>query len=59
MLHIISLAHVAVVHVRGLLVSSPNARIRLAGDLRGSLDEISLLEEELRIKDARMAVIDA
>ena len=36
-----------------------NARTRLAGDLQGSLDEISLLEEELRIKDARMATIDA
>ena len=58
-LHLISLAHVAVVHARGLLVSGPNARTRRAGDLQGSLDEISLLEEELRIKDARMAVIDA
>ncbi len=36
-----------------------NARTRLAGYLQGSLDEISLLEEELRIKDARMAMIGA
>ena len=49
-LHIISLAHVAVVHARGVLVNSPNARTRRAGDLEGSLDEISLLEEELRVK---------
>ena len=58
-LHVISLAHVAIVHTRGLLVNSAYARTRLAGDLRGSLDEISILEEELRIKDARMATIDA
>ena len=58
-LHIISLAHVAVVHTRCLFVNSPNARTSLAGDLRGSLDEIALLEEELRIKDARMAMIHA
>ncbi len=58
-LHIISLAHVAVVHARGLLASSPNARTRRAGDLQGLLDEMSHLEEELRIKDARMAMIDA
>ena len=40
-------------------MSSPNARTRRAGDLQGSLDEISFLEEELRIKDTRMAMIDA
>ena len=58
-LPVISLAHLAIVHARSLVVTSPNARTRLAGDLQGSLDEISLLEEELRIKDARMAMIDA
>ena len=58
-LHVISLAHLAIVHARGFIVNSRNARTRLAGDLQGSLDEISLLNEELRIKDARMAMIDA
>ncbi len=58
-LHIISLAHVAMIHTRALVVNSSSARTRLAGDLQSSLDEISLLEEELRIKDARMAMIDA
>ncbi len=58
-LHIISLTHLVIVHTGGLLVNSPDARTRRAGDLQGSLDEISLLEEELRIKDARMAMIDA
>lgn len=58
-LHVISLAHVAIVHARSFVINSPSARTRLAGDLQGSLDEISLLEEELRIKDARMAMIGA
>jgi len=58
-LHIVSLAHVAMIHARGLVVHSSDSRTRRAGDLQGSLDEISLLEEELRIKDARMAMIDA
>ncbi len=57
-LHFIALAHVAIVHARGLTVNSPDARTRWAGDLQGSLDEISLLEEELRVKDGRMAMID-
>ena len=57
-LHVISLAHLAIVHARSIVVNSPNARTRLAGDLQGSLDAVSLLEEELRIKDARMAMID-
>ncbi len=57
-LHVIALAHVAIVHARGLAVNSPDPRTRRAGDLQGSLDEISLLEEELRIKDCRMAMID-
>ncbi len=58
-IHVISLANVAIIHTRGILLNSGNARTRLAGDLQGSLDEISILEEELRIKDARMATIDA
>ncbi len=57
-LHVIALAHVAIVHSRSIVVNSPNARMRLAGDLQGAFDEISLLEEELRIKDARMTMID-
>jgi len=57
-LHVISLACVAIVHARSIMANSPNARSRLASDLHGSLAEISLLEEELRIKDARMAMID-
>ena len=58
-LHVISLAHAAIVHARGILVSSPEARTRRLSDLDGLAEEISLLEEELRIKDARLALIDA
>ncbi len=35
-IHVISLAHVAIIHTRGLLLNSGNARTRLAGDLQGS-----------------------
>ncbi len=58
-LHVIALAHMAIVHARCLAVNSPDVGTRRAGDLQGSLDEISLLEEELQIKDCRMAMIDA
>ena len=58
LLHVISLARVAIVHARSIMTNSPNVRGRLASDLEGSLEEISLLEEELRIKDARMVMID-
>ncbi len=52
--HVIALARVAIVHARRLVLDSPNARTRLDGDLQRAMDELSLLEEELRIKDARM-----
>ena len=55
-LHVISLAHLAIVHAQSFVVNSPNARMRLAGDLQGSLDEITLLEEEpVRLHDGRQA----
>jgi len=57
-LHVISLAHVAIVHARSIVVNGGDARMRLRGDLQGALDEIALLEEELRIKGGRMAMID-
>jgi len=57
-LHVIALAHLAIMHARSIVVNSPDARTRQAEDLQGALDEIALLEEELRIKDGRMAMID-
>jgi putative transposase len=57
-LHVIALAHLAIVHARSIAVSSPDAWTRRSGDLQGALDEIAMLGEELRIKDSRMATID-
>ena len=57
-LHAISLAHAAVVCSRGWAVNSSIERARLTSELRAAENEISLLEEEIRIKDARMAKMD-
>jgi transposase InsO family protein len=56
-LHVISLARLASASVRGWAVNSPIARLRLAAQLEQTRQEIALLREELRIKDARMAQI--
>jgi transposase InsO family protein len=58
-LHVVSLAHVAIVHARSIVVNGPDAGTRHTGDLQGALDEIALLDEELRIKDTRMTATDA
>jgi len=58
-LYAIALAHTAIVHARSMALSNTDARTRRAGDLQGALDGIAMLEEELRIKDGRMAMIDA
>lgn len=57
-LHVIALAHKAIIQARSIAMNSSDARTRRAGDLQGALDEIAMLEEELRIKDGRMAMID-
>ena len=51
--HIISLAHLAIIHAGILVVDSSDTLTKRAGDLHRSLDRISLLEVEPRIKDAR------
>ena len=56
-LHVISLAHFSVTHVRGWATNSINARARIAADQDRLHQEIALLREELRIKDARMCRI--
>jgi putative transposase len=58
-LHVISLARMASASVRGWAVNSPIARLRLAAQLQQARQEIALLREELRIKNARMAQIPA
>ena len=55
MLHIISLAHLAIIAARGWAANSINARVRLQAKLEEAENKIQLLKEELRIKDSRFA----
>ena len=56
-LHVISVAHFVLTHVRGWAVDSPIHRVRLAAE-RDRLDtEVAMLREEIRIKDTRMATL--
>ena len=54
-LHVISLAQFTLAYTRGWAANSPNSRIRLKAELDRALQEITLLREEVRIKDVRMA----
>ena len=56
--HAISIAHAAVVCSRGWAVNSSIERARLASELRASENEVSLLKEEIRIKDGRTGKMD-
>lgn len=56
-LHAISLAHWSLIHSRAWAADSPLQRVRLAGLLDQARNEVALLKDELRIKDARMARI--
>jgi len=56
-LHIISLAHFVLTRVRGWAADSPIQRVRLAGERDRLESEVAMLREEIRIKDARMAVL--
>ena len=58
-LQVISLAHLAIIYSRSWAANSPIARVRLQGKLERSRSEVSLLQEEIRIKDARMGHLDA
>jgi len=57
-LHVISLAHCAIVAARGWAANSINARVRLAADNDRLKQDNQLLREELSIKDARIAKLD-
>ena len=57
-LHVISLAHCALVSARGWAANSINARVRLAADEDQLKQDNQLLREELRIKDTRLAKIE-
>ena len=54
-----ALAHLIVTHVRGWCANSPLQRVRLAGENERLKAKIASLNEELRIKDARMVAIPA
>jgi len=58
-LHIISLAHLAIIYARGWAANSINARVRLQAKLEEAENTIQLLQEELQIKDSRISRIDS
>ena len=59
MLHVISLAQYAIAYTRSWAVNSPVARVRLKTENDQLKQQVALLTEELRIKDARMKRIPA
>ena len=56
-LNVISLAQFSIAYGRGWAANSINARVRLKADNDRLREEVSLLREEMRIKDSRMARI--
>ncbi|MFC1461329.1 DDE-type integrase/transposase/recombinase [Verrucomicrobiota bacterium] len=56
-LHIVCLAHMAIIHTRSWCADSRLQRVRLSGKLDRAENKINLLKEEIRIKDTRMARI--
>jgi cell division protein FtsB len=59
MLHVISLAQFGMAYTRGWAANSINARIRLKAKCERLEQQVARLTEEIRIKDARMARLDA
>ena len=59
MLHIISLAQYALAYTRGWAVNSQVARVRLKTENDRLRQQVALLSEEIRIKDARMRLTAA
>ena len=57
-LHVVALAHVAIIGARGRTSRSEDSRDHLRGKLDNARAEIAMLKEELRIKDARMAHLE-
>ena len=55
MAHVVALAQYAAVYTPSWAADSRNARVRLCADKNLLLQEVMVLREELRIKDARMA----
>lgn len=59
LVHIMSLAHYALVYTRSWAANGSTDRVRLAAKADHLEQEVALLREELRIKDARLARIPA
>lgn len=59
MLHVIALAQYAVAHRRSWAINGQIARLRLKAENDQLRQEVALLTEEIRIKDARMKRIDS
>jgi putative transposase len=59
LVHVMSLAHYALVHTRSWAANGSNDRARLSAKSDRLDQEIRLLREEIRIKDARLARIPA
>ncbi len=57
-LHVISLAHYAIVSASGWAANAINPRARQAAEIDRLTGEVALLKEEIRIKNARLAKID-
>jgi putative transposase len=57
LLHVIALAKYALVFTRSWAADSTNGRVRLAAKCDQLKEEVALLRDELRVKDARMARI--
>lgn len=53
-LQVISLAQFSLAYSRGWAANSPNSRLQLKAELDRAQQEVALLREEQRIKDARM-----
>ncbi len=58
-MHLAALAHVALTRTRSWCADSRLGRVRLRGRVDRLEQEVALLREELRIKDARLARIPA
>jgi hypothetical protein len=56
---VISLGQFSLAYTRGWAANSPNSRIRLKAELDRACQEITLLQEEIRIKDVRMTQLSA
>ena len=58
-IQVISLARLAIIYTRSWASDSVNSRVRLQASLERALNEVSMLQDELRLKDARMSRLDA